>query len=45
MSKAGEILENLNKFNEFYNINIPKEVIHNYIDKNKIINWSTDKYF
>ena len=33
---------NLNKFNEFYNINLPKEVIHNYIDKNKIINLSKE---
>lgn len=33
---------NLNKFNEFYNINIPKKVIHNYLDKNKIINLSKE---
>ena len=33
---------NLKKFNQIYNMNVSKEVIHNYLDRNKIINLSRE---
>ena len=33
---------NLNKFNEFYNINVEKEVVHNYLNTENIINLSKE---
>lgn len=35
--------ENLKNFNEVYKIDVPKEVIYNYIDKEKVISKSKEK--